>query len=184
MEKQEYLSEERYQQTNNKVKKVGKLLLITGIITLVVSFILLIVGFVGAGNSAIDGFNSMSTNMMDNFNSFGDNNGINVDVSGVQNTASGIFGNIGLFAIGSFMLTIGFGLTIAGGIVMFIAHRREITAYATQQVMPVAQEGIEKIAPTIGNAAGTIAKGITSGIKEGLNSQQPENSETSENKEM
>ena len=35
------------------------------------------------------------------------------------------------------------------------------------------QEGIEKMAPTIGNATGTIAKniaqGITSGIKEGTN---------------
>ena len=177
MQKQEYLSEERYQQTNAKVKKVGKILLIIGVITLVLSFILLIVGFVGAGNSAMDGFNSMSSNMMDNFNSFGENNGINVDVSGVQNTASGIFGNIGLFAIGSFMLTIGFGLTIAGGIVMFIAHRREITAYTTQQVMPLAQEGIEKMAPTVGSAMGTIGKELAKGIKQGINEANDTNNE-------
>ena len=177
MQKQEYLSEERYQQTNAKVKKVGKILLIIGVITLVLSFILLIVGFVGAGNSAMDGFNSMSSNMMDNFNSFGENNGINVDVSGVQNTASGIFGNIGLFAIGSFMLTIGFGLTIAGGIVMFIAHRREITAYTAQQVMPLAQEGIEKMAPTVGSAMGTIGKELAKGIKQGINEANDTNNE-------
>lgn len=170
MQQTEYLSEERYQKSNAKVKKVGKILLIVGIVTLVVSFILLIVGFVGAGNSAMNGFNSMSNEMIDNFNSFGDgNNGINIDVSGMQDTTSGIFGNIGLFAIGSFMLTIGFGLTIAGGIVMFIAHRREITAYTTQQVMPIAQEGIQKMAPTVGSAMGTIGKELAKGIKEGIN---------------
>lgn len=48
------------------------------------------------------------------------------------------------------------------------AKRREIMAFTTQQVMPVAQEGIEKMTPTIGNAAGEIAKDITSGIKKGL----------------
>ena len=170
MQQTEYLSEERYQKSNAKVKKVGKILLIVGIITLVVSFIMLIVGFVGAGNSAMNGFNSMSNEMIDNFNSFGNgNDSINIDVSGVQNTASGIFGNIGLFAIGSFMLTIGFGLTIAGGIVMFIAHRREITAYTTQQVMPLAQEGIQKMAPTVGSAMGTIGKELAKGIREGIN---------------
>lgn len=151
MENKEYLSEERYQQSNAKVKKIGKILLIIGIVTLVVSFILLIVGFVGVGNSAVSGFNSF---------------GNNTTVSSVQNTASGVFGNIGLFALGSFMLTIGFGLTITGGVVMFIAHRREITAYTTQQVMPLAQEGIEKMAPTIGKAAGEIAKGIKQGLNE------------------
>lgn len=170
MQQTEYLSEERYQKSNAKVKKVGKILLIVGIITLVVSFIMLIVGFIGAGNSAMNGFNSMSNEMIDNFNSFGNgNDSINIDASGVQNTASGIFRNIGLFAIGNFMLTIGFGLTIAGGIVMFIAHRREITAYTTQQVMPLAQEGIQKMAPTVGSAMGTIGKELAKGIKEGIN---------------
>ena len=57
----------------------------------------------------------------------------------------------------------------SGAIYMF-AKRREIAAFTTQQVMPVAQEGIEKMAPTIGNAAGTVAKGISKGIKDGLNS--------------
>lgn len=38
--------------------------------------------------------------------------------------------------------------------------------------MPLAKEGIEKMALTVGNAAGEIAKGITSGIKSGLNSER------------
>ena len=34
--------------------------------------------------------------------------------------------------------------------------------------MSLAQEGIEKMAPTIGGSAGTIGKEIAKGIKEGL----------------
>lgn len=81
-------------------------------------------------------------------------------------------------------------LSILGGMVIFIggmlslsiyliAKKRDIAAFTIQQSMPLAQETIEKMAPTVGNAAGTIgkgiAKGITSGIKEGL--------KTDENKE-
>lgn len=73
------------------------------------------------------------------------------------------------------MLTIGFGLTVAGGIVMFIANRREITAYTTQQVMPLAQEGIQKMAPTVGSAIGTIGKELVRGIREGINEADKEN---------
>ena len=68
-----------------------------------------------------------------------------------------------------------FFLYILGGIIIIsaasisimvyiVAKRREIMAFSAQQVMPVAQEGIEKIAPTIGNAAGEIAKGIKNGL--------------------
>lgn len=143
MASEKYLSEEKYQEDNKKVKKVGKILLIVGVITLLVSFVLIVLGFFGFGNTAI--------------NSMGDTE--------MQKTATGIFGSFGMLAIGAFINTVGFGLTIAGGVIMLIAHRREITAYTTQQVMPVAQEGIEKMAPTIGNAA----REITKGIKEGLN---------------
>lgn len=45
--------------------------------------------------------------------------------------------------------------------------RREIVAFEAQQTMPVVQEGIEKITPTVSSAAGTIAKEISKGIKEG-----------------
>lgn len=176
MQDKEYLSEEKYQQSNAKIKKVGKMLLLIGIVILVISFILLITGFVGAGNRAMDGFNSMSNGIINDFNSFSHGE-INIGASDSQNTASGIFGNIGLFAIGGFMIPIGFGLTIAGGIVMFIAHRREITAYTTQQVMPIAQEGIQKMAPTVGSAIGTIGKELAKGIKEGMDEANKENND-------
>lgn len=59
------------------------------------------------------------------------------------------------------------------------AKRRSIMAFTAQQTMPVAQEGIEKMAPTIGKAGaniakemapvyGEIAKEIGNGIKEGM----------------
>lgn len=150
MENEKYLSEERYQRNNQKVKSVGKVLLIIGIVTLVISFIMIILGFMGFGNTAVSSIGSES-----------------FDNGTMQKTASGIFGSFGLFAIGGFINTIGFALTAAGGITMFIAHRREITAYTTQQVMPVAQEGIEKITPTVANAAGSIAQSISKGIQEG-----------------
>lgn len=68
---------------------------------------------------------------------------------------------------------------IAGSIYM-VTKRREIMAFSAQQVMPVAQEGIEKMAPTIGKAGasmikeispaiGDVAKEISKSIKEGVN---------------
>ena len=147
----EYLSEERYQKTNLKVRSVGKILLLVGIVALVIGLIFIILGFVGFGNTAVSSFDSFGTG-----NEFGT----------MKSTTSGAFGGIGLIAIGGFMNFIGFGLTIAGAITMVIGHRREITAYTTQQVMPVAQEGIDKMAPTIGKVAGTIAKGIKDGLKD------------------
>ena len=77
---------------------------------------------------------------------------------------------------------------IAGSIYIF-AKRREILSFQAQQVMPVAQEGIEKMAPTVGKAGasiakemapvyGDIAKEISKGIKQG----KEEAEKTDENK--
>lgn len=66
-----------------------------------------------------------------------------------------------------------------GIMLISISKRRNIMAYTMQQTMPVAQEGIEKIAPTIGKAGASIAKEMTpiygeiakeigKGIKEGM----------------
>jgi len=75
-------------------------------------------------------------------------------------------------------------LMISGSIYMF-TKRREIMAFSAQQVMPIAQEGIEKMTPTMSKVVedmsptmkkvakdmapvyGEIAKEITKGIKEG-----------------
>ena len=47
-----------------------------------------------------------------------------------------------------------------------VAKRRHILAFAAQQTIPVAKEGIDEMAPTIGNAAGEIAKGIKKGLSD------------------
>jgi len=49
------------------------------------------------------------------------------------------------------------------------AKGREIAAFHAQQIMPVAQEGIEEMTPTMSKASGMMAKEIAKGIKEGLN---------------
>lgn len=152
MNKKEYLNEEEYQKNSKKLKNTGKILLIIGIITLVLGMILLFSGFNGFGKTATSGMGFFDTN--------------------IEDMASNAFGSMGLFALGGFLNTIGFAITAAGGITMFIAHRREITAFTMQQTMPLAQEGIEKMTPTISNAVGDIAQSITKGIKEGLSNDE------------
>lgn len=45
------------------------------------------------------------------------------------------------------------------------AKGREIAAFNAQQVMPIAKEGIEEIAPSLGTAAREISKGFKDGYK-------------------
>ena len=145
----EYLNEENYQRYNTKIKKIGKILLIVGLVLLAVSIALIIIGSVSFGNNAL-----------------GENE-------------RGILDSMGLFAIGSFMSVFSFAIAGAGGMCLMVAHRREITAYSTQQVMPIAKEGIEEMAPTVGKAAekmaptaGKFAEEITKGVKRGLKDEE------------
>lgn len=148
MEKKEFLNEENYQRSNKKVKTIGTILIVIGLVLLIGGFFLTIAGFLG--------FSSQVTN------------GMEMGQQGINQ--KGIFSSFGGFAIGGFMIIPGLFLTAVGFMVRFlIGNRREITAYTTQQVMPVAKEGIEKMAPTIGSAVGTIGKELAKGIKEGIN---------------
>ena len=106
------------------------------------------------------------------------NNSITEKYCNLKNTIDDIndFGEIRSKGSGNFQFIFGvaaimISLVIGGSILMF-AHGREIVAFQAQQVMPVAKEGIDEMAPTIGKAAGTIA----AGIKEGLNSSNNDNS--------
>lgn len=145
MQENKYLNEERYQQNKAKIKKISKILLIIGISLLIGGIIIIVLGIMGFGKTA--------TNTMNSFD--------------FQSTPSGAFGSIGLTALGGFMTFIGFSLTIGGLFTTIFAHGREIKAFTVQQAMPIAQEGIETITPTIGKAAETISKGIARGIAEG-----------------
>lgn len=86
------------------------------------------------------------------------------------------FDSIPFYMFGAFVIIA--SCMIAGSIYMTTKHR-EILAFQAQQVMPIAQEGMEKMAPTIGKtgasiakemapAYGEIAKEISKGIKDGL----------------
>lgn len=145
MQNGKYLNEEKYQQNKEKIKRVGKILLIVGITTLVIGIILLILGFVGFGKTA--------TSTVSNFD------------FDMKSTTSSIFGSFGLFVAGGFLTSIGFMVTIGGVVATVIAHQREIKAFTVQQTMPIAQEGVEAMAPTIGHAAQTISEGIAKGIE-------------------
>lgn len=140
-----YLTEENYQRTNSKVKAIGKVLIIVGLILLAIGVILMISGMLGFGNEI--------------------NSSLEMGTDNV--TAGGILSGFGGFAVGAFLIPPGLFLTFVGLMVRFlIGNRREITAYTVQQTMPIAKEGIEEMAPVIGNAAGEIAKGIKKGLNE------------------
>ena len=151
MTKKEYLNEENYQRTNQKVKKIGTILIIIGLILAGVGIILILSGFLGFSGQIINGIGNGGQGM----------------------NTSNLFAGFGSFAIGGFLIGPGFILTFVGLIMRFVVgSRREIMSYTVQQTMPVAQEGIEKMAPTIGKAGGTIAKEISKGIKEGLKDEE------------
>lgn len=50
--------------------------------------------------------------------------------------------------------------------IFITSKKREINAFYVQQSMPIAQEGIEKISPSVGVAAKEISKGIKEGMKD------------------
>ena len=71
--------------------------------------------------------------------------------------------SIPYFMFGGFIIIA--SCMISGAIYMF-TKRREIAAFSAQQMRPIVEEGIEKMAPSVGNAAKEIAKGIKEGLKD------------------
>jgi hypothetical protein len=49
---------------------------------------------------------------------------------------------------------------LMGIMIMSLAYRRNIAAFGAQGIMPVANEGIEKMAPSIGKVAKEVGKGL------------------------
>lgn len=99
------------------------------------------------------------------------NNSITKDYCAAKNSISE-FSNSTSIMFGAFIC---FATIVIFVSVLTFAKRRHILAFTTQQTMPVAKEGIDEMAPTIGNAAGEIAKGITKGIKNGLEDENDDN---------
>lgn len=177
MEQEKFLSEEKYQETNKKVNNTSKILLTIGIILLVVGVIITITGFVNFNktrNNMMNSFNNSASNMFDSFNNSIDNDDGREFVDSMKESATSItvssnnsFNSVMLIGLGGFISVAGFALIIAGGGMTYMAHRREITAYTTQQTMPIKKETINDITPTVVDAAGTIAKSVSQGFEEG-----------------
>ena len=131
--------------------------------------------------------------------------GLIVMLIGITALASGIamlvFGTDNIRMFGGMPIILGIGVTIWGCMIRFIiGNQRQIFAYMAQQQMPIAQERIEKMAPTVGKAGasmlkemapvytetaktvakemapvyGETAKEIAKGIKEGLKEEDKE----------
>ena len=122
MEK-EYLSEEKFQEANNKVKWGGRIAILIGISMILIGIFVVKVPDMGDAGW----FQASSTRM--------------------------------------FLIFPGIFITLVGCMIRFIvANQRNILAYQAQQVRPIVEEGVEKMAPS----AKLAAKEITKGIKEGL----------------
>ena len=91
--------------------------------------------------------------------------------------------NVNYFAFGGMIFF--FTFMISGSVAM-MSKGRDVAAYQMQQVMPIAQEGLEKIAPSIAKVSksmaeemaptyGKIAKEIAKGVKEGLDNDNDNN---------
>lgn len=135
MNKNEYLSEEKYQ-------KIKKLLITLGFISLAVGIILLILAII--------------VKIPDNNSALADPNWWkNSEISGDAESKKVLL----------FFFSFVFGIMLPA-MLFGTAYKREIKAFNTQQEMPVKQETIEKMAPSVGEAAGTVAKGIKKGLKD------------------
>lgn len=90
------------------------------------------------------------------------NNSITKEYCAAKNSISE-FSNRTSIMFGAFICIATFMIFVS---VLTFAKRRHILAFTTQQTMPVAKESIDEMAPTIGNAAGEIAKGIKNGLED------------------
>ena len=119
------------------LKKLGKLLLVLGLIIVVVGVFTFIVG-VGIGTSTIRPY-------------------------------------FIIYGIGILLSALGITMSIAGGIIIFVGHSKDIENYANEKVIPAAKktynevkpkvkETVDKVTPKVKSAAKEVAKGVSNGI--------------------
>ena len=138
--KLEYLSEAEYQKINKKIK-------IAGVIVIILGFCLLCAGiFISASASQMEVPNRNDPNWF--------------EASLAQQELRGSGNN--MIASSVFIMITGCSIRFR------TANQRKIKAYQAQEKMPIAQESITKMAPTMG----TAAREIVSGIKEEFSDQE------------
>ena len=167
MEEKKYLNEEQYQKTVVKIKKIGKPLLIIGIILLVIGIILSIIGFTGYSSGIFKGASGIFDSIENSAYNDDPYNTFSSGTKSISSTASSLGVYFALFAIGGVVGFIGFGLTVAGAIMLIVAHQREVKEFAAQSTLPVTKEIVDDVTPTVSKAAGSIAKEVSKGIAEG-----------------
>lgn len=90
------------------------------------------------------------------------NNSITKEYCNAKNS-TGEFASTTSIMFGAFICI---ATCMIAGIILMIAKRRKILAFTAQQTIPIAKEGINEMAPTFGNVAKEISKGIKEGISE------------------
>lgn len=193
MRKKEYLNEEVFQKNNKKVKTAGTIVMIIGLCLVCAAiFVLMSASKMEdaiSKNSSPDVLENSSSDILENSSS--DILGLfDVDsqesaLSWFESTTQSMKAESEAFSaqmraesearsdymdrysLGMFMLLPGIFITLVGCMIRFIVgNQRNIMAYQAQQVMPLAQEGIEKMAPSMGIAAKEISKGIKEGMSD------------------
>lgn len=147
-----YLNEERYQKTKNKLQMLALIILLIGLLG---GGLLL---YKGITTEKIDK-NALEVQQNEEF----EQNGYSEKYYDLEDEIKKddpkyfyiIFGVVTLVVTGITSLSI-----------YITTKKREIAAFGAQQMMPIAQEGIDVMAPTVGNAAKEIAKGIKEGLKD------------------
>jgi len=221
MKKESYLSEEKYQQSKNKISQIAKTILIIGVC---LGAFLIIMGIIKINKNASNQDNNQTEISVVDLKSQVDaleedliplqaqkstefkSNGFSElyyrldkeikdkkeEISELEsqiwkiesgyndtfNNANNIrtkAGAMPYFMFGGFIIV---ASCMVSGRIYMITKKREILAFGMQSVMPVAQEGIEKMTPTITKVGkkmapvyGEIAKEISKGIKDGINNE-------------
>ncbi len=195
MEDKKYLNEEQYQKTERKLSlvaliilivglSIGGLLIFSGVAKPNTSKISDLKAELEAKKSALEAkgieYNSSAeytdgevydlyiiTDVLDpSFDNCGfykyKNNNLTSEYCSAKNNLNDFSGTPKIM-IGSFICITS---CMFAGFVFMVAKRRNIAAFTTQQVIPIAKEGIDEMAPTIGNAASEIAKGMKKGFND------------------
>ncbi len=188
MESEKYLDEAKYQKNKKKITILAIIVLIIG---LSLGGGLITMGIIKTQNAKlsaedknqiqleIDDFNSQLSSLKAQQHQEVTSNGLSETYYNIGNEIDKIEDKIDeledrldnnnpyyavFYVFGAFTIILTFGIFAT---IYTTAKGREINAYYAQQQIPIAKEGIDVMAPTIGNAAGEIAKSIKRGITDG-----------------
>lgn len=152
MSKVQYLSEEKYQRTKKKLQMTALVILIVGLIG---GGLLL---YKGINTEKIDK-NALKVQKNEEF----EQNGLSEKYYDLEDQIHEDDPKYIYCILGSVILIFS---GMASLILYITSKQREINAFYAQQQMPLAQEGMEKMGPSVGVAAKEIAKGIKEGLEE------------------